>query len=97
MITEHDKGADKALRSMESWLKGIYKSAKRDLEAAKREDSAMGHFEDCGNFYREAVVKAEARCDTIRTIIISTQKYRKKLKHTALRRTELHNQVSKEE
>ena len=97
MITEQDKGADKALRSMESWLKGMHKSAKKDLEVAKREDSAMGHFEDCGDFYREAVVEAEAKCDTIRTIIISTQKYRKKLKHTALEQTKPHNQVSKEE
>ena len=86
MITERDLGADKALRDMESWLKVKYKAAKKDLEVAKREDSAMGHFEDCGDFYREAVVEAEAKCNTILSIIISTQKYRKKLKHIALER-----------
>lgn len=75
------KSVDQALRDMEKWIEGLIKEANREVEVAERELSSMGGFEDCGDFYEENVAVAKAKSRTLVTVLIGTQKYRKKLFH----------------
>ncbi len=48
-----------------SLLNKELKFARKQLEEAIRDDKEFGHFDDCGEFYRENVVKAKTRIQTM--------------------------------
>lgn len=63
------------------WLEEKLKKAKADLAEATKDCSAMGYFEDCGEFYQRAKAEAQTRFDTLLEIKVGMEKYAKKLRH----------------
>jgi hypothetical protein len=51
------------------------------LEEEKKDRKEMGHYSDCGEFYREQVVKTEAILEELVRQKISLEKWRNKLKY----------------
>ncbi len=69
------------VKDVVKWLEEQCKAAKARVELAKRENFSMGMYEDCGDYYREKLVEAEAKLATLVQVKISTEKYMKKLRH----------------
>jgi len=51
------------------------------LEVEKKECAIYGHYEDCGSFYQEEVIRTEAIISELIEQKITFQKWRKKLKY----------------
>jgi Arc/MetJ-type ribon-helix-helix transcriptional regulator len=56
------------------------KEEKKNLEQELKDEQQMGHFSDCGDFYREQVLERKTRIDTMIEMKIKLEKYSKKLK-----------------
>jgi hypothetical protein len=69
------------VKDIVKWLEEQCNLAKTAVESAERSERAMGMYEDCGDFYREALVEARAKLATLVQVKISTEKYMKKLRH----------------
>lgn len=63
------------------YLRQEIKEAKKELEAAKADSISFGCFDDCGDSYRDMLVRAQSRLDTLVDLKINIEKYSKKLKN----------------
>lgn len=60
-------------------LKTRIKKLQKQLEEEIAEEKEMGGYEDCGQFYRDEVIKTQARIGELVKQKISFEKWRKKL------------------
>lgn len=60
------------------------KELQKRLEVEKREECSLGGYEDCGQFYGDAVKKTEAAISELINQKISLEKWRKKLKYALI-------------
>jgi len=73
------KGVKDCVKFIEKQIKNEQKYLLREEE----DERQLGHFEDCGVFYREQVLKQKERINTMIEMKIKIEKYSKKLKHMA--------------
>ena len=69
------------VKDIVKWLEGQINEQKAEIERAERENRSYGMYEDCGDFYREKLVEARTKLNTLVSVKISTEKYMKKLRH----------------
>jgi hypothetical protein len=65
------------------WIEDKLKSEKQSLIKDKELESIYGMYEDCGESYRNEVIKGKARMEALIEAKVSLEKYKKKLKYEA--------------
>lgn len=75
--------AFQGMKDLVKWMEAQIKLKKLEVEQARRQQSAMGMFEDCGDFYEHSFTRVTAELAQMVSWKISTEKWMKRLQHEA--------------
>lgn len=73
----------RAVMGCVKWLKKQIQAEKPLLAKEQAEAKELGKFEDCGEFYTNAVIRRKARMEALIETKISLEKHARKLRHQA--------------